>query len=121
MESEEKVTFTVEIGRDLNTELQQVITQSGLSTADTLQELVKCFKSSTINNDPEIKEIISKITELIKRLEDKYPENGYIPVTVLLQNTHTELLTNVKNLLNKLYPESFSKPQKSKILGFSGY
>lgn len=121
MGNDEKVTFAVEISNELNTELQQAIKQSGLSTADALKDMVKCFKNTTLNNDPEINSAISKIAELIKRLEDEYPENGYIPVSVLLQNTHTELIVNVKNLLNKLYPETFAKPQKPKVLGFMGY
>ena len=121
MGKDEKVIFAVEISKELNTEMQKVFEQSGLSSAAVLEDMVKCFKNTTLSNDPQINETISKIAELIKRLEDKYPENGYIPVSVLLQNTHTELIANVKNLMNKLYPETFAKPQKPKVLGFTGY
>lgn len=121
MHDDEKVIFAVEISKDFNTELQQVIEQSGLSTTDALKDMVKCFTNTTLSDDQVTNEVVQKIAELIKRLEDKYPETGYIPVAVLLQQTQAELIANAKNLLNKLYPETFAKPQKPKALGFIGY
>jgi len=108
----EKVFFSVEISPELNEDLQRLITQSDLSAEDLLQGMVTLYKEA---------EILQKMEILIKQMEEQYPDNHFIPTTVLLQQKQVELIATVKKFLNTLTPGTFPPAKQPRVHGLLGY
>jgi|GEM_PF-3500189 len=121
MSSTEKTVFAAEIPLELAGELQRLLEQAKVSAPDLLQRMVTVYKQNAMLHGPETVAALQQMTALVKRLDDQYPGNHYIPTAVLLQKNQAELSAVVKKFLNTLSPGTFPPPKPPKIYGLMGY
>lgn len=116
----EKTVFAPGISPELDEELQSLMKQAGLAAPDLLQCMVTLYKQN-IMHEPEAIAALQQMEALVKRLDDQYPDNHYIPTVVLLQQTQAELIAVVKKFLNTLSPGAFPPPKPPRVHGLLGY
>ncbi len=121
MSCTERVIFAPEVSRELDGEIQCLMKQSGLSAPDLLQSMVILYKRNTMLHEPETIAALQQMETLVKRLDDQYTDNHYIPTTVLLQQTQAELIAVVKKFLNTLSPGDMPAPKPPRVHGLLGY
>jgi len=121
MSCTEKAVFAPEVSLELDGELQRLMKQSGLAAPNLLHCMVTLYKQNMILHEPEAIAALQEMEALVKRLDDQYSDNHYIPTAVLLQQTQAELIAVVKKFLNMLSPGAFPPPKPPRVHGLLGY
>lgn len=121
MDCKNQVVIAPEIERELDGEFRRLMKQYGLSAADLLQSMVALYKQKTMVLEPDSVAALQEMETLVKKFDDQCPDNNYVPVTVLLQQTQAEVIISAKKFLNTLSPGSFPSLKPPKVHGMFGY